>query len=340
MQTEEGRANASGSNYAYEYFLKDHLGNTRATVKTDTKVYQVQDYYPYGMDIPVYSGTNPDNRYKYNNKEYENELSLNQYDYGARFYDPVIARWTTPDPSAEKYFPLSPYDYVADNPIKLIDPDGNDIINPQHMVLINKTLIRKMRQFDLAVARISDRNIHSYRFIITGGDRYKKDGHIYSATHNNIIRKAAKHSRHLQEEGAIAVDLSTVKGIDDNILKAAAAETGFRFNPDGADYDDGHFHIDLDINHKSGKRSKYATDYIEDEDVDKDHKPTDDELNKNAMAGQQILKDAISGNTTLTETLFGQIMDDWYKFMDRVKQQNQEAQKILDDLKKKDNDKN
>jgi len=124
IQTAEGRAINNSGSYIYEYRLVDHLGNTRVSFdqNSGTTARQQDDYYPFGMEITKGTVVSPKNEYLYNNKELQVELS--QYDYGARFYDPVIARWTTADPMAEKSFGLTPYRYAFNNPIRVIDPDG------------------------------------------------------------------------------------------------------------------------------------------------------------------------------------------------------------------------
>nr|WP_241330565.1 RHS repeat-associated core domain-containing protein [Chryseobacterium arthrosphaerae] len=63
--------------------------------------------------------------YKYNGKELQ---ETGMYDYGARMYMPDIGRWGVIDNKAEKYFPFSGYNYAINNPIKYLDPDGNDVI--------------------------------------------------------------------------------------------------------------------------------------------------------------------------------------------------------------------
>jgi RHS repeat-associated protein len=132
IQTEAGRARKSGTVYKYEYDLKDHLGNTRLTTTWDpADVNQLTplnvqhtDYYAFGYTIQSLQGTipSPSNHYLYNGKELQDETGL--YDYGARQYDPVIARWTSVDPLAEIGRRWSPYNYALNNPVRYIDPDG------------------------------------------------------------------------------------------------------------------------------------------------------------------------------------------------------------------------
>ncbi|QEC76287.1 RHS repeat domain-containing protein [Mucilaginibacter ginsenosidivorax] len=133
IQTEEGRARKNGTVYKYEYDLKDHLGNTRLTTTWDPSdaVNQLtplnsqrNDYYAFGYTIQSLIGTLPSspNHYLYNHKELQDETGL--YDYGARFYDPVIGRWTSVDPLAEKGRRETPYGYAFDDPMRFTDPDG------------------------------------------------------------------------------------------------------------------------------------------------------------------------------------------------------------------------
>jgi len=124
IQTEEGKAVNNSGSYDYNYYLSDNLDNTRVTfgTKTGTAVqYQRDDYYPFGLELGR-SVTSPKNEYLYNKKELQEEFT--EYDYGARFYDPVIGRWTTIGPLAEISRRWNPYNYVENDPIRLTDPDG------------------------------------------------------------------------------------------------------------------------------------------------------------------------------------------------------------------------
>jgi RHS repeat-associated protein len=160
IQHEEGRAvpNAEGTGFRQEFVLRDHLGNARvhfSDLNGDgalqpfacnpgipcvplgngggyTEMLQVQHYYPFGMEFdgPWEMPLDPDeiNHYTYNGKELNRDFGLGWLDYGARWYMPEIGRWNAVDPLAEKYMPLSTYNYAVNNPMLYFDPNGKDAI--------------------------------------------------------------------------------------------------------------------------------------------------------------------------------------------------------------------
>ena len=59
-------------------------------------------------------------------KERDSETGFSYF--GARYYDSdLMTSWLSVDPMADKYPGLSPYAYCANNPVKLVDPDGRMI---------------------------------------------------------------------------------------------------------------------------------------------------------------------------------------------------------------------
>ncbi|MFN3756504.1 MAG: RHS repeat domain-containing protein [Flavobacterium sp.] len=63
-------------------------------------------------------------QYKYNGKEWQDELGLNFYDFGFRNYEPSIGRWVNIDPLADRRYEVNPYNYVQNSPLFRFDPDG------------------------------------------------------------------------------------------------------------------------------------------------------------------------------------------------------------------------
>ena len=145
------------STYKVQHYLRDHLGSVRAVIDGDTgTVIEASDYYPFGKRIQVtapvsepvggsqyasepavapvapatsVASTSSPNRWLFSGKESQSFLYANipLLDFGARMYNPAIARWTAADPLSEKYYGISPYAYCLGNPISIIDPNGMDI---------------------------------------------------------------------------------------------------------------------------------------------------------------------------------------------------------------------
>ena len=130
--------NSSGTitGYTVYHHITDHLGSVRAITNASTgTVVETSDYLPFGTRWSQTSGsssatiTDATNRWRYSGKEEQKAINstLPLIDYGARMYDPTIARWMSVDPMAEKYYPVSPNTYCLENPISIVDPHGDTI---------------------------------------------------------------------------------------------------------------------------------------------------------------------------------------------------------------------
>jgi len=132
---------------------------------------------------PLYSD---DNRYQYNGKEFEQVANL--LDYGWRWYDPVIGRWGGVDVLSEQMYAWSPYNYVFNNPVIFVDPDGRFPGLPQ----INAWIARKIAapiasstsnvranvntNFGGTIAGNQDRALTNFHSVSSASDKFQYDG--------------------------------------------------------------------------------------------------------------------------------------------------------------------
>ena len=64
--------------------------------------------------------------YTFSAKERDSETGLSYF--GSRYYSSDLSIWLSVDPMSDKYPSMSPYIYCANNPVKLVDPDGEEIV--------------------------------------------------------------------------------------------------------------------------------------------------------------------------------------------------------------------
>jgi RHS repeat-associated protein len=113
------------------YFVhRDHLGSTRLLSRLDRSVRESDDHYPYGELIPSTPNTGDVN--KFTGKERDGESGLDNF--GKRYLGSTMGRWMSPDlvnvtedRVVNPANTLNKYIYGGNNPLKYIDPDGQDI---------------------------------------------------------------------------------------------------------------------------------------------------------------------------------------------------------------------
>lgn len=97
-------------------------------------VIATDDYYAGGSTFNSYTRENSVlNRIKFQETEWQDALGLNLYDVDSRLYDPFIWRTTTQDPHADVYSEQSPYSFLGNNPVNMLDPTGMDAFELNEM---------------------------------------------------------------------------------------------------------------------------------------------------------------------------------------------------------------
>src|SRR5258708_8313477 len=109
------------------YYFSDHLKTASVVTDGTGTILDESDYFPWGGELQFVNSL--DNHYKFTGKERDSETGLDYF--GARYYGSLLGRFTSSDPHNEGAQPTEPqswnsYSYVANNPLRHIDPDGRD----------------------------------------------------------------------------------------------------------------------------------------------------------------------------------------------------------------------
>ncbi len=83
-------------------------------------------YLPFGEDWVDQRNSSWSAPYTFSGKEKDAETGYGYF--GARYYDSGLSIWLSVDPMSDKYPSMSPYNYCANNPVILVDPDGRKIV--------------------------------------------------------------------------------------------------------------------------------------------------------------------------------------------------------------------
>ncbi len=113
------------------FYHPDYLGSVEFITDMRGEPYQFFLNTPWGENLEnqfAKNHTSFSSRFRFNGKEWDEETG--NYYYGARYYDPKVSVWLSVDPLAAEFPSWTPYHFVHNNPVNLVDPDGRSAWQP------------------------------------------------------------------------------------------------------------------------------------------------------------------------------------------------------------------
>ncbi len=109
------------------YFHSNALGSIEAASDEQGQLLWRKHYQPFGTQV---QGSDTEEATSFTGKQYDDKIGLSYF--GARYYDPQLGRFTSPDPVSalaaveSNSAMFNRYAYANNNPYRYVDPDGRD----------------------------------------------------------------------------------------------------------------------------------------------------------------------------------------------------------------------
>ena len=107
------------------WYHPDHLGSSSWITDSAGTAVQHLHYLPWGEDFVDQRTSSFSSIYTFSAKEKDVETGLSYF--GSRYYSSDLSVWLSVDPMSDKYPSLSPFVYCANNPVRCVDPNGEEI---------------------------------------------------------------------------------------------------------------------------------------------------------------------------------------------------------------------
>ena len=175
--------------------------------------------------------------YTFSAKEKDSETGLSYF--GSRYYSSDLSVWLSVDPMSDKYPSLSPYVYCANNPVRVVDPNGEEVWFPDDPP--KKNVLTSVKNTIQKVGAQIEAGLHQLDLKVTGtaenrfcegnsdganqGTITKRDVEVGMAIVATMVTAGAA----IEAEGAGSAIISTAAAVND-IDDATVNTTGQTFS--------------------------------------------------------------------------------------------------------------